>query len=70
MVVHTIKAGAFKAPTLRPIGGEHPRSRMLGGNRPNRRIKTPIATLVVGAAKMKAQRLNWAWVLKNSKPSA
>ena len=32
--VYRVKAGTFATPTLRPIGGEYPQGRMIGGNKP------------------------------------
>lgn len=51
VTVWRVKAGTFKPATLRPIGGENPQYKMIGGNKPSKRIRTPIATLIVGAAK-------------------
>ena len=42
-MIHTVKAGAFKAPTLRPIGGERPTLRTQGGNKPSPRL-TSVST--------------------------
>lgn len=32
--VYRVKAGTFVRPTLKPIGGEHPKLYMRGGHRP------------------------------------
>jgi len=32
--VYRVKAGTFVRPTLKPIGGEYPQERMIGGNKP------------------------------------
>lgn len=69
VTVWRIKAGSFKPATLRPIGGEHPTLRTKGGNKPRKRINTPVATLIVGAAKFR-KRNDWAWNEANAKPSA
>jgi hypothetical protein len=40
--VYRVKAGTFVRPTLKPIGGEHPKPYMRGGHKP--RKWTSVAT--------------------------